>query len=219
MTIRCRNGCKHRQPRGPNDWKNTISSAHVKLSYGWKFQSWIESFNLQWTFQSRWKVSIPTFIIPHKKAPCCVAHLEFTISIENFNLRLVAWKLQTGILIFFIRWALWAIHGLYAILPLIHCLCAFFQAPLDTCLDSPLLFEQCQMVVFVADDLGFGGPGFWTSRQSSVRPKSLLRCLANRERNIDFFHSLGPLGMYWHCRAQVGLPSTKRDVEFVWQYP
>ena len=34
------------------------------------------------------------------------------------------------------------------------------------------------MVVFVADDLGFCGPGFRTSRQSSVRPKALLRCLA-----------------------------------------
>ena len=33
------------------------------------------------------------------------------------------------------------------------------------------------MVVFVPDDLGFGGPGFWTSWQSSVRPKTLLGCL------------------------------------------
>ena len=29
---------------------------------------------------------------------------------------------------------------------------------------NPLaLFEQCQMVVFIADDLGFGCPGFRTS--------------------------------------------------------
>ena len=44
------------------------------------------------------------------------------------------------------------------------------------------IFEQRHMVVFVADDLGFWGPGFRTSWQSSVRPKTLLRCLDKSSR-------------------------------------
>ena len=42
--------------------------------------------------------------------------------------------------------------------------------------------EQCQVVVFVADDLGFWGLGIRTSWQSSVRPKTLHRCLQKRSR-------------------------------------
>ena len=72
-------------------------SLEIFNPYAWKFQSWIESFNLEWNFRSRLKVSIPTFAIPRKKGPCCVARLKGSLSIEIFNLRLVAWKLQTGV--------------------------------------------------------------------------------------------------------------------------
>ena len=81
----------------------------VSLIYAWNFQSRLEIFNLDCNFQSRLKISIPTLMIPHKKGPCCVARLKLSISIENFNPRLVAWKFQSWseILNFFNLWALW----------------------------------------------------------------------------------------------------------------
>ena len=44
------------------------------------------------------------------------------------------------------------------------------------------LSKSAKWWFFVADDLEFLGPGFRTSWQSSVRPKTLLRCLAKWSR-------------------------------------
>ena len=86
------------------DWSRKVFNPYV-----WNVQSRLENFNLDWNFQSRLKLSILTLIIPHNKGPCCVARLKFSILIENFNLRLVAWKFQSRseILNFFNLWALW----------------------------------------------------------------------------------------------------------------
>ena len=85
------------EPRGPlrlkkftPDWSREIFNP-----YDWNFQSRLETFNPDWKFQTRLKLSIPTLLIPHKKGPCCVVRLKFSISIENFDLRLVAWRFQS----------------------------------------------------------------------------------------------------------------------------
>ena len=58
--------------------------------YAWTFQSRIENFNLDWKFQSRLKISIPTLIIPHNRSLI-------------FNL---AWKFQSRLKISIWDWSL-----------------------------------------------------------------------------------------------------------------
>ena len=93
---------------------------------------------------------------------------------------------------------------------------AGFSLPLFCCPCPPT--EQCQMVVFVADDLGGGclwGPGFRTSWQSCVHPKTLLSCLEkwSRKRRDAFPQST--------CRAERNLgpqnPKSVTSRSVTWQ--
>ena len=56
-------------PEGPAIEKfNPDWSRDIFNPYAWEFQSRIEIFNLDWKFQSRLKISIPTLIIPHNRS-------------------------------------------------------------------------------------------------------------------------------------------------------
>ena len=58
----------------------------------WNVQSRLASLNLAWNIQSRLKITLPTLIIPHEKGPYFQSRLKLSVSLETFNLRLVAWK-------------------------------------------------------------------------------------------------------------------------------
>ena len=60
------------------DWSREIFNP-----YAWNVQSRLEAFNLDWKFQSRLKISIPTLIIPPQKGALLCGSLEMFNSVQT----------------------------------------------------------------------------------------------------------------------------------------